>query len=579
LNHKFYIGIVHLLAIFLPSIVILYFAIHTGVLPDYDYWGVLGHILTDNGFSLDINSLSHRANEHLVIIPKMLYGLNIILTGGSNTALALIAWGASLVQVILLIPVIPADIRKKPARGTVFLLIISIFIFTPKAAHNWIWGMSGTMWITANMFVVASISMMYRFNITKQQGWLWTSMLAGLMASICYSTSLVLWPAVLLGACLFRIRSRHLMFIVAVTIAVYLFYILGYVRIPGHPDPELSLYKTILFVLNFLGGLFVSGPQYAYFGKIVALFGIILSGAVVWLRARERGAWREESAPWLMLQVYAIGNGALAGISRAGFGIDAALASRYASLPAFFWLGLCVMWLLYFWRTERLGPYLSLPAVVIALFIFQMYTGSFDYVKRMLNREERKAVASVSLITGIYDERMLKEAVTPLPAQLLALVDRLKRINHVPFNKWSEGWPHLDTKLDLAQLPVADGKQYFGWFDTITPFSPEAARVQGWSFVPNGKVRCVAIVNHDGIVRGLATPGLNRPDVATALKIKDIKTGWGGYTRLVDGDRELRACVLLYRCDQWYRLKQSLPVPGQPMNQIKNQKSPRSNKK
>lgn len=560
LRYKSIVVIARLAAIFVPASVILYFAMHAGTLPDCDYWGVLESILTDNGFSRDISAWLVRSNDHIVIIPKILYAINILLTSGSNTGLALIAWSAALAQVLLLRLVITADIRKVPMRGTLLLLIISIFIFNTKAAHNWIWGMSGTMWMMANLFVVATITFVYRFHITGRQIWLWNSLLVGLLAGFCYSTPLALWPALMLGAFLLRFRPRYLILIVAATTVAYLFFLIGYVHPSYHPAFERSLYQIGLFALNFLGGLFIDGPEYAFFGRALALLGIILSVMVVWLQAREGEGWREECAPWLMLQMYALGNGVLSGISRAGFGIDVALSSRYASLPAFFWLGFCAMWLLYFWRTERLRLYLPLPSAVIAVLIFQMYMGSFDNVKLFLDREERKAVAAVSLITGIYDERILKEAITPMPEQLLPLVDRLKRIGHVPFNKWPEGCPRIDEKLEYAQMQVADGKQFFGSVDVITPFSPEAAKVQGWSYVPNGKIRCVAIINSDGIVRGLAVQSQDRPDVATVLKIGTIKTGWEGYTRLVGGDSNLRACVLFDDTRQWFQLP--MPIPA-----------------
>ena len=570
MHNKYYYFAARISAIFIPASVILYFAVHTGILPDNDYWGILNPILTDNGFSHKLASWLSRANEHVITIPKVLFAVNILLTGGNNTGLALIAWSAALIQVLLLILVIPTDIRKDPVRGTVLLLIISIFIFTPKAAHNWIMGMSGTMWMTANMFSVAAIALIYRFHSTGRHLCLWGGIASGLLAGFCYSTPLALWPALILGAFLLRFRPRHIFIIIAAATVAYVFYFARYVHPPYHPSAENSPYKVGLFLLNFLGGLFINGPEYARFGMSLALVGIALSFLAVWLRSGKGGAWREESAPWLMLQLYAVGNGVLSGISRAGFGMDMALSSRYASLPAFFWLGLCAMWLIYFWRTERLRLYLPLPSAVIAVLISQMYMTSFNNVGMLLSKGTRKEVATVSLITGLYDELIIKETLTPAPEQLMLVMDRLQRIGHVPFNKWPEGWPHLGEKFDLKQLPVRDEKQYFGFFDEIAPFSSGMAKVRGWSYVPNEEISCVAIVNNDGVVRGLASPGISRPDVATALNMSNQTTGWEGYTQLIGGDQGLRVCVLVENSGQWYRLGQSLAIPHQPTNLTKD---------
>jgi len=551
-----------IMAIFIPALIILYVVLHTGILPDNDYWGILGQILTNEGFTHSFSSWLSRANEHIVVIPKVIFALNILLTHGNNTSLSLITWSIALVQVLLLITIIPPEIWNSRIKGTLLLLIISMFIFTPKAMHNWTLGMSGIMWITANLFIVASVISIYRFYASKQIGWLLGSLIAGLVSSFCYSTSLALWPALLIGGVLLRFKMHHLILIALTTIIAYIFFIIGYVHPSHHPGAEKSIWQIILFMLNFLGGIFISGHDYRRFGKILALLGIMLSVLVVWLdEQKDNDKYRKEYIPWVMLQIYAICNALLSGISRSGMGLQTALTSRYATLPAFFWLGLCAMWLLHFWHTDRLRLYLPIPSAVIAILIYQMYFDSYGLYHWAIQREDRKAVATISLLTETFDESIINEVVTHDPLQFQVILSRLKHVKHVPFDKWPENYPHLGVKMDIENIPSSDDEKYFGWFDTITPFSYDCAKVYGWAYIPTGKIHCIAIVNQDGIVRGLAIPILDRPDVAASLNIDINKVGWEGYTHIVDSDKELLACAMIDCTDQWFRLKQTHSIP------------------
>jgi hypothetical protein len=56
-------------------------------LPDSDYWGNISGLITESGVRLDLANLFRHNNEHIVVIPKLIYAANYLATSGSNTGL------------------------------------------------------------------------------------------------------------------------------------------------------------------------------------------------------------------------------------------------------------------------------------------------------------------------------------------------------------------------------------------------------------------------------------------------------------------------------------------------------------
>jgi len=54
-------------------------------LPDSDYWGNISGIVTESGVRLGLDTLLRHNNEHIVVIPKLVYAANYLVTSGSNT--------------------------------------------------------------------------------------------------------------------------------------------------------------------------------------------------------------------------------------------------------------------------------------------------------------------------------------------------------------------------------------------------------------------------------------------------------------------------------------------------------------
>ncbi|NEP44355.1 MAG: hypothetical protein F6K35_36095, partial [Okeania sp. SIO2H7] len=117
------------------------------------------------------------------------------------------------------------------------------------------------------------------------------------------------------------------------------------------------------------------------------------------------------------------------------------------------------------------------------------------------------------------------------PAVFIGLLEALKDHNLVLFNqdikKDNFCFP-LGTKIDNNLLINEPQKNLLGYFDPITQYTTTTARVNGW--VGNSdKIKCIAILNQDKIVRGFAMSGFPRPDVEKIVGSEVKSSGWKGY--------------------------------------------------
>ena len=124
------------------------------VLPDNDYWGNISGLITAQGVHFDFATLFRHNNEHVVVIPKLVYAANYWLTSGSNTGLIVysIVLGAACSGLLLYLA--QGLLRDTPLRLALCAILFPLAMFSAKLTHSYFMGMSGTIWLTANLFVI-----------------------------------------------------------------------------------------------------------------------------------------------------------------------------------------------------------------------------------------------------------------------------------------------------------------------------------------------------------------------------------------------------------------------------------------
>jgi len=588
--------------ILIPASYILYLISQAGDLSNFDYWWMTWNFYSVEGFSTNPFNWIFRANEHFVLIPAIIYGLNIAVTQGSNIGLCLVAWFLAWIQCHVLIALLPLNLRRFPLQFISLLLCISIFNFTPAAAHNWMRGFSGVHWIIANLFVICSIFCLQSYATVLlnkrealppdihsqaepgneflgavppcplphlQNKWVIGSIVFGVLGCISYSTPLALWPILCAAAVVLQFPRRITYLYFIASIAVIGIYFLTYKTPSHHPSlTKINPLKTLEYIPTYLGGIFSENIIVA---SIIGIIGLIAVTGFVgyWLFVKKvvKRSYpvgnRPDWLPWLSIQLYTLQTALMAAVSRSGFGVEQATVSRYATLPALFWMStivLTVLWVRELQPTPRIqGRWLTPLFAVATVAIILMYGVGGETAMAIARRATYQPLVALSLQLGITDVTLIKDRVGNRPAAFIGLIDALKTNNLVPFNrdiKKDNFCAALATKIDPNLLSAPkDGVP--GYFDTVTKLAPKAARVTGWVGDPENNVKCIAILNQENVVRGFAMSGFPRPDLVNLFGPSYEFAAWRGYIQTSPTDKLLTAYASFKNRNGWVALRTS----------------------
>lgn len=605
-NQQYVLISVSVLGIVIPASYILYLISQAGDLSNFDYWWMTWNFYSVDGFSTNPFNWIFRANEHFVLIPAIIYALNIVITQGSNIGLCLAGWFFALIQCHVLIALLPLKLRRFPLQFILVIVGISIFNFTPAAAHNWMRGFSGVHWIIANLFVICSIFCLQsyaRVLLNKREAeppdihsqaeagnefneagnesvgavspcppspsplqnkWVIGSIIFGILGCISYSTPLALWPILCAAAIVLRFPRQVTYLYFATSIAVIGTYFLTYKTPTHHPSlTKINPLKTIEYIPIYLGGIF---SENVIIASIIGIIGLIAVTGFVgyWLFGKKTD--RAEWLPWVSIQIYTLQTALMAAVSRSGFGVEQATASRYATLPALFWMSTFVLTVLYVrqlqltprMQTRWLTPLLGIATVAVIL----MYGVGGETASAIARRATYQPLVALSLQLGITDVTLIKEKIGNRPAAFIGLIDALKTHNLVPFNrdvKKHNFCAALDTKIDPNLLSVPkDGVP--GYFDIVTKLAPRAARVIGWVGDPENNVKCIAILNQENVVRGFAMSGFPRPDLVNLFGPAYSSAAWRGYIQTSPTDKLLTAYASFKNREGWVAMRNSQTI-------------------
>ncbi len=555
-----------ILAIFIPSLLVLDYALQAGPLPDNDYWGSVGDIVTDDGFSTHLGDWLNFNNEHIVTIPKIIFAINLVLTGGSNVGLSLTAWLAGLLQVILLSLLLQHD-RMKRRHIIILSFIIAAFVFNPRNAHNWFMGMSGVTWITENLMAIACIFSLHRLAVTQQKCWLIWVITTLLLAILTYSTALSLIPTIIIGGYLLNLPKHQLTAISILGAILFLTYIANYERPTYHPELQTSLWSLASYFFVFIGNLVThKGVTALFYGLLITLFSLTLA---IYLYKQKKDMWHE-LMPWFLIQIYVMGNAAMASLARSGFGLEQALSSRYSSLSALFWLAFCVQIYKISYLFTKRPTSVFFPAFAILLTGFIIYYSHFTSRKaigKFIERSHNKMLAAASLYSQAYDIQLLKENVNLAfqnHHELDLITHYLKKHGYIPFTRTFEDCPATGEKIKPHKLQIQPTEPFsIGTLDQIKfkndpAVSSPILEVSGWAYEENQKIWCIAITNEKNIVKGIAIMGLKRQSPIANLKDENtsLQSGWQGYSKL-DDSAKIQAFALVGSPPQWQLLNGS----------------------
>ena len=267
--------------------------------------------------------------NHPVVLPLLVYWLNIQLFAGSNVALGVVVLllGAG---VLAMVGLLLWRSELEAIDRMVLLVLASCLIFTPNGAWNYGIAMSGTAWLGAGLIGVVAVYWRSRDRTVL-------AFVAAVVAAITYATGLMVWPAlVAVGACRRPPREwwRELPY-VAGFVVTYLWYqqvqttgLGADLAWPSLTDGVRLAAQLLVFPLG------MQGTPAEVVGGVVLVATLALVG---WGIARSR---TDTTAMWVGVAVFGLGATASLAFGRYSLITAFGNSNRYTSVPTVALIGL-----------------------------------------------------------------------------------------------------------------------------------------------------------------------------------------------------------------------------------------------
>lgn len=525
-------------ALLLPAVPLLLDLPRYGALQYNDYYGNLAQVLDHRGGEVRVSAdpvrwLLIKSNEHTVTLPTLCYAANWLLTGGDNRGLSFLSilLGLAVATGVTLLLLRAFGLRPLCAPPLGFAA--SAMVFSPASAHSYVMGFSGSIWVLTNALCVAAMVVLFGRPREGRPGSVSGALLCAVLAAMSYTTSMSVWPALLLGLWFLGGRRRQLAATAAVAGLVALAQWLVRARPDNHPDPSADPLQLVHYLGVYLGWPVTPGSNAAaalvgLLAATAAVAALLACGVLRWRRT----ALHPGAAAGAMLVVYGLGNGLGTAIGRSGFGVAQASSSRYASLALLFWMGLLVLLttgVAVAARRRRWPgrPGTVLPLAAAALLVAGTHRDDRGTYRSYLDRAAWNDVAAVALRHGVFVDRTVLGRINNAPDQFAHCRRWLQTLDHVPF-----AGPRTFGRrsvLDPELLEERTDELVQGRFDLVEPLGEGIARVQGWAFATRGRIDEAVLLDETGAICGELVMGSPRPDVARSLGAERHYSGISGY--------------------------------------------------
>lgn len=442
-----------------------------------DYWTMLGHTMGEDG-GWRIGGLFEAHNEHVIVVPKVLYWLNAVVFDGSNRTLGTVVVAIALGQVALL------ALMARRTRGldrwsrVALVIAAAVLLISNWGGWSFIKAMSGTAWLTANLFAIAAL-------VAQDRGRRFLAPGLAIVASLSYGTGLAAWPALIVAAAARDGRSVRRQWPTAVAAAAVLgWYLLWFRSSDGSAkqrDP-----------VGLLGGIVerigwpVAGEGSATVAGAVCL--VALAAAAAWsLRTRRTAI---AASPWLGLAAYGVSACFLIVVARNELFLTGTPTSRYVSLGAVTIVATLALVLMAlprrWWRSLMVAP--------LVLVVWSGGGGVLDDLDRTTRQHD---LLGVAVRLGVADGQKPPGWFQDFPP----LTEPLRERGHVPFDR--ESW--FDCGLMGSKVPTSDGlpSPVVGATSAdIATRWPSTVSHTGQLDLGGATLDCIVVLDDEGLVVG-----------------------------------------------------------------------------
>jgi hypothetical protein len=205
----------------------------------------------------------------------------------------------------------------------------------------------------------------------------------------------------------------------------------------------------------------------------------------------------------------------MTGIGRMGFGIIAAMSSRYQSVTVISLIATIALVLAALPKepVSRHDFRIRFAAIAALLIMAIFFATNSRSIKPYAKRLEHKPIAEIAIRLDLASDRHLKAA-TKAMGQIRRVLPALRAARHVPFNTRSRCEDVIGQHLPEVSAAPAGATESMATY-RVSQGTGTAIELSGWAVQAGEPAECIAVVNGDGVVIGAGTTTTMHPDPAT----------------------------------------------------------------
>ncbi|MDT4902400.1 MAG: hypothetical protein QOH52_416 [Pseudonocardiales bacterium] len=474
-----------------PVLYVLYRVHRAPALPYTDYWTAFVRVFNPDG-SVHLRGFFTYQNEHPFVIPNAIYYIDAKFFEGTNQFCGYLSVVLALLAIFFLRRLLP-EAMSAPMRAVMTFTMTAV-LFCPSGLWNFVRGMSGAAWLTANLFCLAAILLAWRGRTVP------ATVLAA-FSILSYGTGFGAPVAIALIALVRRDkwwRWALPLGLLAGAAAVYAATSNGGSTGSNTHDPAL-IASTFLSNVGMLWD-----PSGGSLSVIAGAAGLFLIGWSFWT-VRSEPAFAD-LVPWWGVAVYSICAAGLISLARGQVSDGVGVQGRYSSLSGLFWIAVAVIALRVVLARKPSSVHVGALASTVLVFI----AVSPALADQAMGLEPTQRLSAAALRFGASGP--VRANVTPI-AQV---IPRLKALGDYPFNSsYSVGCgfkPGDTVTAKIRTLPLTYQNNTNGAVDVDAKAADGALRFTGWIRRGAG-ANCVLILDRTGKIVGGGVTKIPRSDI------------------------------------------------------------------
>ncbi len=357
--------------------------------PYLDQWAYVPlHMKIDSG-TFGISDLWAQHNEHRIVFPKIASLSLSLLTHWYTPVEIFFSVFIAIIGIILISKMLNNAVK---AKAQVFILttLTASWFFSPIQWQNWLWGFQ-MAWFMCVTSVIATVYYLDKFSNIKNYRSLWMAIVCATIATYSLGSGMLIWPvgfALLLVYSLLKTSSRKILYIwTGIGLFEIFAYYFGYVKPAYHPSVFLAVQypgSFLKYIVTALGRPFTNNVDVAYAMGLI-MVSLLLCGMALTIHYGKK-LKLASIAKWYALIFYGLFGLVMTAVTRLGFGISAAMNSRYTAFSLLILVSTIGLFMTLINMLESRKPPTWLPIIILSLIclpmLFQSYKSGYAEMKQ-----------------------------------------------------------------------------------------------------------------------------------------------------------------------------------------------------